>query len=113
MRLNKKEVEALTPQLLKEASGTSLGNDILEDLRECKKIEEEFDIDLVIWFKALKHGVFYRDFRGDSIKHTNNLILERFNGKKFCLSNKNHCFIKEDYGNGKYNAWALTKEELL
>jgi hypothetical protein len=74
-----------------------------------ENIEEEHSADLLIFLKALKHGVFYKEFGENKIRHTNNLRISCYDGKTFCLENKQHCFIMK--GHGKY--WALTKEELL
>ena len=85
----------------------------INKLGQLEDIEEGFGCDLIVFLKALKHGVFYKDFGDNKIKHTNNLSMSCYDGRTFCLQNKWHYFLMEDYGKSKYNQWALTKEELL
>lgn len=86
---------------------------VANKLGQLEDIEEDFNCNLIIFSKALKHGVFYKVFEDDKIKHTNNLRISCYDGKTFCLENKWHSFLMSSYGKTKYNAWALTKEELL
>lgn len=91
----------------------SLADKCYTKLGQLEDIEEDFNCDLTIFLQALKHGVFYKNFRDNKIRHTNNLKMSCFDGKTFCLENKWHYFLMSDYGKNKYNQWALTKEELL
>ena len=113
MRITKYEPsnESMFPYRLKdEELSTKL--DSIHKLGQLEDIEEDFNCNLIIFLKALKHGVFYKDFGDNKIKHTNNLRISCYDGKTFCLENKWHSFLMDDYGKTKYNPWALTKEEL-
>lgn len=74
--------------------------------------DEKIGINYNIITQALLKGVYYIEFGTTQIRHTNGLSLQAFDGKRFCLANKNHHFVMEDYGKSKYNPWALTREEL-
>lgn len=74
--------------------------------------DEKIGINYNIITQALLKGVYYIEFGTTQIRHTNGLSLQAFDGKRFCLANKNHHFVMEDYGKSKYNPWALNKEEL-
>jgi len=85
----------------------------IQKLGKLEDIESQIKMPLEIVFYALIHGVFYKNYGEDTIKHTCNLRLERYSKNEFCLSNKQHYFVFSDYGKHSYNKWAITKEELL
>ena len=87
----------------------------LDRLEEYKKFEEEFGIDLITLFKALKNGVYYFSYDGqlmhDYVGLINNYIDVGAHDK---LSYSLMTFLEKrtllftDYS----KTWALTKEEL-
>ncbi len=85
----------------------------IDKLGQYEDNDEKIGINYNIITQALLKGVYYIEFGETQIRHTNGLSLQAYDGKSFCLANRSHSFVMEDYGKTKYHAWALTKEELL
>lgn len=82
--------------------------DILETVKEYKKIEEDLGIDLVTLFKALKNG-FYTIREDLGLITDARLVLNHTYPKfEFIRDNSMYFYSLKDYG----ETWALTKEEL-
>ena len=111
MRLTKYEsnYESMFPYKLKdEELSTEL--DSIHKLGQLEDIEEELGIDLITLFKALKNGIWYKDYKdSDCIKFTKD-IEEHINWKELIVPAKyTHISLSfKDYG----KTWTLTKEEL-
>ena len=87
-----------------------LYNIVLQDLNELeqyKQLERELGIDLITLFKALKSGVWYREWK-EPIKHTCGLRLLKSGKSCWGLDNKNYYFPLEEYS----KTWSLRKEDL-
>ena len=133
MRLTKKELMSVINQPMCFGSrlvGKKMFAQIIKELCEYKTIEEEFGVDLITLFKALKNGVYcykrsIKDFNangkrlGDIIHIPNFDIHIHFFGcykkKRMgvsimgCIDYVYHSLPLNEYG----KTWALTKEELL
>ena len=86
---------------------TDLIKDIYCKLKQLEDIEEELGVDLITLFKALRKGIYVKQY--GQIEHYFlkllsdgiNLYLTNYGGKRVILS-------QDYYG----KTWALTKEEL-
>lgn len=78
-------------------------DDCLNKLGQLEDIEEELGIKIIVLYKALKYGFYYKDFLND---------IEYIDGHSIRIANaKKLKELKNDLLNyGK--TWALTKEEL-
>lgn len=114
MRLTKYEPndESMFPYKLKdEELSTEL--DSLHKLGQLEDIEEEIGIDLIILFKALKNGIYWKDDNGKFYYFDLKGSVLDFN-EKMIVDNPiddvyGETFLLKEYG----KTWALTKEELL
>ena len=79
----------------------------LNELEQYKQLERELGIDLITLFKALKSGVWYREWK-EPIKHTCGLRLLKSGKSCWGLDNKNYYFPLEEYG----KTWSLDKQTL-
>ena len=82
-------------------------NYCIEKLGQLEDLEEELGIDLITLFKALKSGVWYREWK-EPIKHTCGLRLLKSGKSCWGLDNKNYYFPLEEYS----KTWSLRKEDL-
>ena len=94
--------------------------DLVEKLGQLEDIEEEFGINLITLFKALKNGIYYKYLELDGKTYSDEIYFEEPEhlsiGLKGLICAYTDCFgddLRYDY---KYKdchiAWALTKEEL-
>ena len=101
----------------------------LTELNEYKQLEEELEIDLAkegrIYLKSMDNGVyaidkdtkeiFFVEPRDLSLDLKNHRIIIHWEGRAKSINDEDiygYLPIKH-YGKNKFNAWALTKEELL
>ena len=80
---------------------------LLQVIGKYEDLEEELGIDLITLFKALKSGVWYREWK-EPIKHTCGLRLLKSGKSCWGLDNKNYYFPLEEYS----KTWSLRKEDL-
>ena len=76
-------------------------------LWELENIEEELGIDLIILFKALKNGVY---FKGDN--ELKDVKLRMYHEEPMLVHTIDNSCEEEVYVCGYGKIWALTKEEL-
>lgn len=85
---------------------------VFNKLGEIEDIEEELGIDLIVLFKALKSGVWYKDRSGqichDYVSLADNSISHRYKLAGLYLRGETYSYLFEQYG--KY--WTLAREEM-
>lgn len=80
-------------------------------LSQLEDIEEEFGIDLITLFKALKNGTYTKDYYDYKNPRRTELVCDDKQEwwiRWLCLGGQYEYFKVKDYG----KTWALTKKEL-
>jgi len=106
MRLTKKDLDMLdTASVYPKAQHKAICEQAIKECYEYKCIEDEFGIDLITLFKALRDGAWFKI--GNRVYTDRpNLIRDI---RQFTLQIPYHGFVNvKDYG----KTWALTREEL-
>ena len=120
MRITDKKFSFLPPKNIAKWK-QNYYNNIENKLKKLEDIEEEFGIDLITLFKALKDGIYVKTY-GCGNSNFNKLIITKKKCPTLKLDYKTHTKLRfeqkfgqhfetyelEDYG----KTWALTKEEL-
>lgn len=107
---SKEALERLYDGFQNGMAGRSFYDIIKQDLNELeqyKQLERELGIDLITLFKALKSGVWYREWK-EPIKHTCGLRLLKSGKSCWGFDNKNYYFPLKEYS----KTWSLRKEDL-
>ena len=105
-------LEAIKSLCFVQEYGYGYEYEIVENtLQQYKSIEEELGVDLITFFKALKHGFYARGL--DYKQHAVSFKKSKNGLYRFTDVDKYHMeymtWFLTDYG----KTWALTKEELL
>lgn len=75
------------------------------ELRKYKSLEEELGIDLIIFFKAMKDGIYYKNPFTKKIKFAENLVLCKSTTNEFYFSGFSGCLDLKDFN----KTWWLEK----